>query len=647
MQFPPQKQGTVEDEIKGLEYHLSYFQNILQTVTTFHAYIQKFEPILQNLLPQVQQIVPKLQPVVPIIPEQQPPIIQGQPSFPQNPIQFSPQMPPMQQQMIRTTPSIENFNQLDKDLITSKNVCDQLYAYLRHIVNQAPPSEEGRDFINELHSSFGKMLHIKDKLQSQRYHPLPENVTYPGPIKGPNTFNFGTDKIQFEKANEFSSLFKIPQNLVTSKDHKLIDSKFPTKQGLSYIEENFERENAYESLQNMHDELEKTQLELVKELKNLQTTTIPYNEFLQNPSFDLVREDPDYQQYVEGIEFLLENYKEQAGEMQELFNTFLVENKKLVDSLLKIEFDPYDKEYNDLLKEYSDVTVAQRTCLFINYIVGQLQLPQMFPDKSAKFCKNDEEVMEQVLEAVEAGDVEKYEDLMKNYKQQFPDFKKSIESDINALGESEMKLQKQLMEVIKKKQKQIDKQAERELQTTEERVDILQKRTEELETQMDQQFKQIREQYEGLIQNENDITVYPANLENILDSNSRKLAMKRWYKKRIAHLEKENKERETRLEQIKQSTEQIRDGIKQKHQQLDLMGKVPINKNLPRTLQEMKQIIECPLCGQRRDTVVLACGHTFCNACAKGFISKRNRNCPSCQTRFTQYDLKQFKYDAK
>ena len=633
-QFLSPKQGTVDEELQKLENQHGYLRGLLQKITTFHATLQNYEPFFKTYLNQLEQIIPKLEPMMPMMNQQ---ILPGQQQFMPNSGQYPP----------RPSPSFENFSQLDPSQIATQDVYDQCYSYLRNLVNQAPPCEDGKDYINELHKAFKNLLQTKDKLLSQRISPLPENVTSnDSQNSSPKILTYGEENLHFEKASDFSSLFKIPPNTITSKEQKLIDSDFPTKQSLSYIEENLEKENPIESLNTMYQDLGKSQCELLKELKDLESSSVPYQEYLQNPTFDIIRETPDYQRYKKGADFLMEEYKEKADDIQKRFNSLIQEHGKIVENLLELDFDPRDVKYNEMLKEHSEITDSQRKLLFINYIIEQLKLPQLMPDQSANFCKVDRDIMQQILDAASSGDAQRCEQLMRDYRAQLPDLKAKIEGDIKTIDQSKEKLDSQLMDVMKRRQKPIDKQAERDLQNAEERVDALKKRVSEAEQQIEQEFQQIREQYQQIKATDcSNFVAFPSNIEEILTKNAERLATKRWYKRRITALEQENAEEKKKLEQIRQQTEQMQDAIKQKRGQMDVMGRVKINKNLPRTLQEMKGLVNCPLCNQRRDTVILACGHTFCNDCAKNLIAKRNRLCPSCQTRFTQYDLKQFKYD--
>ena len=628
-QFPPPKQGTVSDEIQRLEGQSTIGKNILKTVTEHHAYIKALEPFLENSLKQLEQITPKLDVMMPPMMQSYPPNIG--------------QVPPMQRPL-----QPENFVPVDPRTLTSKDIYEQYYAHIRNLVNQAPPSDEGKDIVNDLHVSFKQLLSCKDKLQMARLQQFSDPFQGGGHFKNPQKLVFGSDHLTLEKANEFSSLFKIPPNIISNKEQRMIDARFPTKQAISYIEEHFERENADESLRNMHNDLNRTQQELLKELKTLEMSAAPYDDFLNNPPLDVVRESPDYQNYKNGVELMLGEVKDKSGQIQDAFEMLMNKNSAIIQELLQLDFDPVDEKVSQILNEEREVNVMLRKIYFVEFIIEKVaKLPKVLPESSARLCAYDKEEMSRALNAATRGDMEEFERILNDYKNTTPKLRNKVTDDIAFIKATESKLTDQLMEIMKRRTKAVDKMSEQKLTSTMERVDIAKKRVVESEKQIEELFAQIREKYGRIVSSSYNITAVPKNMELMLNNNAGKISTKRWYERRIKQLEKQNAEGQKKLEQIKAGTEQVLDIVKQKHEQMDVMGRVKINKNLPRSLEEMKGVVNCPLCGNKRDTIVLACGHTFCNTCAKGFLTKRNRNCPSCQTRFTQYDLKQYKYDLK
>lgn len=60
-------------------------------------------------------------------------------------------------------------------------------------------------------------------------------------------------------------------------------------------------------------------------------------------------------------------------------------------------------------------------------------------------------------------------------------------------------------------------------------------------------------------------------------------------------------------------------------------------------IAHLKNLLYCPICHeQKRTRVLTSCFHTFCESCITKAIQARNRNCPTCATRFDKSDLHEF-----
>ncbi|EAY23349.1 hypothetical protein TVAG_070120 [Trichomonas vaginalis G3] len=599
-----QGSGGHEDEFSRLEKQISRSDHVLHCLTRNQAYIEELRYILKQAATQIQQVAPSSDNL-------------------SNTSSASP---------------IENSNNNDKST-SSQTIYDQIYENIKQIIYSVPQSEELREFLRKLHQHFADILLLKNQAQSSRLqYNQPQQETLINFLN--KKFEFGIDHAPKDKCDEVGNTFKISQNAVSSKYHKLIDSLAPSKQALSYIDQNIDNENPIDSLTEMYNDLEETEKELTNELKSLEMNAILYNDYINNPPFDIVRESPEYQEYLRGSQYILPKVRSKAEKMQEIYSIMLQKHKELTEALVNTDFNPSDEEYAKILQEEAEVTVLHRKLIFVKGIVSQLK--SLFPDKSADFCKRDRKVLQDAISAFDKNNLEDVKKILSDYKKELPGIQASIKEETSQIENYGASLEEQLPSLMRRHTKQMDQATIRGLEQSRENVKKAKQSIEQAEEQMESQFKEIKERHKNLLEGNFSINAFPPNLDVIVENTQNRLATKRWYERRIKNLEKENEDIKTKIAEMKEETEQIRSETKAKNEINDSMRKMKA-KNIPHSLDELKSIIECPLCGKPRDTVVLACGHTFCSSCAKGFI--RNRNCPSCQTRFTQFDIKTFKYD--
>lgn len=595
MQDYVQRQGppSHDDEFSRLEKQLSRGNHILHTLTSHNAYIDELKYILKQASQQIQQIANSQENAAP-----------------------------------GSNPS-ENQDE-------SQTVYDQIYSNIRTIINNIPQTEEIRDIFPKLHQHFSEILLLKTQAQVarlQHFQPPQDPITEVQNKK----FDFGIDHADRDKCEEISSSFKISQNAVSSKRSKLIDSLVPSKQALSYIEQNIDMENPIESLNEIYNDLCRTEKELTKELNSLDSNSVLYRDYINNPPFDLIRESPEYQEYFRGSQFILPKVRSKAEKMQTIYTQMLNKHQELTEALVKTDFNPCDEDWTKFLADDADVQVLSRKLHFIKGIVGNLR--SIFPEKSADFCKHDRDVMSKALNSIDKNDIESFKKIIKEYQSELPSIQKGIEEETSQIDSYSMNLEQQLPQLMRRHTKQQDQGSIRALETARENVRRNKQVIEQAEEQMNIQFKQLKQKHTDLMSQNFSIKAFPPSLDVIFENTASKRAVLSWYKRRIQSLENENAEVRKRINSLNEEAENLANETKMRGEMVEQMSKMK-TKSIPYSLKELKSIVECPLCGKQRDTVLLSCGHTFCSNCAKGFV--RNRNCPACDTRFTQFDIKQF-----
>ncbi|KAL0237157.1 hypothetical protein PCE1_000554 [Barthelona sp. PCE] len=79
-----------------------------------------------------------------------------------------------------------------------------------------------------------------------------------------------------------------------------------------------------------------------------------------------------------------------------------------------------------------------------------------------------------------------------------------------------------------------------------------------------------------------------------------------------------------------------------RHKGIDPDSVTTVDENTQRALDTLTHMVRCSLCDYKNEkNVVLSnCGHCFCRQCVATLRSKRSRTCPTCNTEFTQTQIK-------
>ena len=122
----------------------------------------------------------------------------------------------------------------------------------------------------------------------------------------------------------------------------------------------------------------------------------------------------------------------------------------------------------------------------------------------------------------------------------------------------------------------------------------------------------------------------------------------------------ENKYLELKLENKIKKIEEIKKIIKKKQKKI-LKIKIineNINKNInknnlnkkieekPKNIYELKNKCLCPICATNfRNVAINICGHTLCKECLEIQLKARNRKCPACNTKFSNSQVVEIKWN--
>ena len=119
-------------------------------------------------------------------------------------------------------------------------------------------------------------------------------------------------------------------------------------------------------------------------------------------------------------------------------------------------------------------------------------------------------------------------------------------------------------------------------------------------------------------------------------------------KKQLADLSSSLEETQAQLNKEKTKKKKVDDELKLASAKLDRHKRAfggsaagSGDKGLTAEVEAMRQIIYCNVCHEKqKNTVIVKCGHVFCNSCIQKRVDGRDRKCPRCGIVFSKDEVK-------
>ena len=539
-----------------------------------------------------------------------------------------------QDKPLSPTGSFENLSAIEKNSKQKTNIINLTSNFFQYNYKY----EELNEYLQSNHNNFKKILENRNLILKNKF----KNFYNKNLLNKENlTKNNRNDILDFYP--QLNNLL-ITNSLIPNSLQKSLKSFFITKKSLQYLDQHLNKKNPIESFHKINNNLKITENELLNEYNRLNSTFNIYDEYLTNPPFDIIREYPLYQELLKGSEVLEPELINLYNEFENNLNNIFLQHSKLYKILSEIDFLPTNQlnEIEKLINEDSNTNFEQRKLLFMRLVSSHFPIKQLNCESVINYLIRDSDTFSCALSTLESNDHEGFQQILLEFKSEIPKFKENIKDSNEKIKNYENLQNEALQKWMREPTKRIDPQTLRSLNSTRDRVKNYDQYIRETEKQLIDKLNNLKKNYNNFsTKTFNNINL---NISKLIENNSTILSTKNWLIQRKKLINLKIEEKKNLINEKKKLLENIKIEIENKKKIIPTFNKNKINKTQnSQILEKLKQRIQCDICqDNKRNTIILACGHTFCKTCADGLTSSRNRNCPRCQTRFTQYDIKQF-----
>lgn len=512
-----------------------------------------------------------------------------------------------------------------------------------------------RDTLIELHEMYSELIQLRNRSMESKGNKYGNDI-YKSSSTGESIYISGVDNLKSTPCNEVGNLFKSVSAAVNNVEKLsfISDLLSPSKEILSYMEKNIDTDNAMASLDELGQKLDQTKMELSKELRNLLPTSALYDDFVMFPPFDIVREDPLYQSYENGYRVILPKIKEKARKNDDSFLDMIMRHRKLMEIVSDMDLCPANQESKNIMNKKFELQTERKKLEFLLKVAEQTKISQIgkktLDDFSCvQFCLYDSATFESAVREMQNNNMDNVNSILSKYYRALSIRAESIEKEksfaIDKRNEKNVQMNKEMKAMMMKKSKpREESRGSSRLEDLKVAVNDLEMTLNSFEIQFQNSIAKISEKLSRISQVNFKLQSIPDNFEQVLVTNMYYHAPKSWYTSRMTKIKADIEKCKEKIKEVKSKNEILSKEISLKNEQIETIEKLTNNKEIPHKLKELRLMINCPQCNQRRDKVIIKCGHTFCSSCTSSLLSKRTRSCPSCQIKFAEKDIRNLLY---
>jgi len=538
--------------------------------------------------------------------------------------------------------SVDSLSQFEDP---SGNLCgfDAFPEYMRVLMTSQAKPDDSSDIFPKILSSFNE---YKDFLNDVNERRFPQSFSTSVAKKSKNAFDF---PIYSEFDGKTENNYELPIQLISISSpvvNKVSKHMIPSENVLSPLSLHFDHQNPIKSLSKYYEKLKRTQKELMKELTRLKGSFSLYNEYLTNPPYDLIRESPIYQDCTNAVSLLLPEVFNQQDSFDKTLSFLYNKAKSFYGSILEYPLMPTDqiKTIEALISEESQYNYEQRKLLLNKQASSNMNVLQPNFEPLRSYFLTEQEMLLSAQSVLEDGEHVLFSQIINEFKHDVSKMKENIKSEIDRIKQHEQSQNILLQRRMRENPKKIDTLTLKNLSALRDRVKQFENKVLDDEKSLHYKLDNVQNIYAELNNRFKNLKVSTAQLDTIIRTNSINRAEKRWMLSRIEQLENQNSVKKDRIKDKLKQIDDMKKEIETRKNQINSYQKGKPRISSQYSLESLTQMIQCPICQKNRDAIIMACGHTFCKNCAFGLLSSRNRNCPSCQTRFTQYEVLEFRY---
>ena len=409
----------------------------------------------------------------------------------------------------------------------------------------------------------------------------------------------------------------------------------PDEGVLKYIEERLDLANAKESLQTIFGEAARTYREYsiyVIEQHNLMSLAKDYVSF---PRLDLVREISRYQSYMKLIAKHAPVVRKETAalkeEMAKLFAELDTINKFFADSY-------YFSKVNmakllELTKENSLVFLQKERLTFLKSIFDRCPVLKDVIGLQWFGCHYLTFIFSKYFEISQTLNFETIGQLIKEMIDATTTAAESLENEMNETRTYKKTIEAAMAEWKNKPRVQVTDDNGPQLPGLRQKSVKLGQEALQAEKDFTVAVVGAAERHNRLAKAIENTELFPVQVDKLIDTITQSFSEWMWAKKRLESQIAEEEAHAAAIHKMQAANATMSEEIKIKREKLDALCDEHLKEPQKKPNRRLMRL--CPQCCKRpRDSIISACGHTFCQQCLSGKTS-----CPCCSAAFGETDV--------
>lgn len=507
------------------------------------------------------------------------------------------------------------------------NLIDVVNQYLL-ILNSWSYEMDDHEFLRTLqntHRGFEKFLTLYYSIHLGKF--VFDKISPINIIKKENEFD--NDKTRFRRQQKYSSIFHF-----TDINSIRFTPEIESVNALASYFENYKDLSAKDALIQIKNDLIRSYKELSYLLSDEMICNVSDRDFLMNPSIDIIRENPQFQQYSSKMSSMLPLIQTQFFELNETISSLLskikILNKSLNNSftLPQINFD----ELHQITTEETKYYIEKQKRLFMKKVFKEfMSVCPEFHIQTAKLINKIYKVFSSLCQTEDIDSIESQLMELRKYIQNSNYQNIFMEQD-----KKQASIRKTMQDELRKINASIPSKASNSdifniIEEHKKKVEELQNVYISERNAINDEMTQAIVSHRVLFSKIQHKPLFPYEIEKMLHTLSHQAANLQWGMQRYEMQKEEKKKHKEQINNLNNNLTKLKAEIQEKKK---LVQSLKANSN-PQKIPKKSASCLCSSCHAKQvECVIVGCGHTFCEACLLNL-----KSCPKCNHIITENDV--------
>ena len=491
--------------------------------------------------------------------------------------------------------------------------------------------------IQDMHGAFYDLLAKRNVWYVQNRNLLP-------PYQKTEDINITSDhgrppRLDDDFTNRLQSVFQTSER----KANLSFDSKYiPSVNVLHYIQAQIKDDKAslVEKLAEMSKDLDRTRMELINEKAELQKKANAAKEFLDNLPIEKVSESNLYKDYVNSSKLLLPEVRKNINglmkPLEEVTDLMKILNESIWNAIPLDHLNSNESE--QLKKTYIKEKIDLEKYNLFRKLIDDAKIHPYRPTQSEQFFAFEKDFIETITNTTNNGRYNELATRIEAAMSQFLQFDEYIPKENDYFTRATNAATSD-MQHWASSHPTPDQYLIYEINTLRKRVEEMKSNYSAKLANTQNMIHQTLEMHEKAVNYSHFIEPVQDGFHTQISEKSKLEAHKKWLKNRLEAKRKIVQDKRRKVELAKKELQNLQEGSKKLTQEIAELSeksknKAPIKRAESKFVDYEEKCL-CPLCSSNmRSVFISGCRHTFCKECIDKQIKARNRNCPTCGSRF-------------